>query len=130
VPGFRSPQISYYVTNRTVAQRSLVPELEALRSVELVWPAEAAQLDPAKPRMAWRAVDFNGHYRVEIFAQEDVRSPVITGVVSARGQTTVALKPVTMSRLEGGKTYYWRVVGINQDGVVVAASTLRSMQVQ
>ncbi len=128
MPSFRAPQISYYVSNQTASQQSIVPELGSLRSIVLSWPADGAELDPVNPRVAWQATDFSDHYRVEIYAEADVRGPVLAGVVSAKGQTTLALKPVTMARLEAGKTYYWRVVGITMDGIVVAASKLRSMR--
>jgi len=129
-PNFKSPQISYYVSNRPANQQNIVPELDTLRPIVLSWPADGAEMDRANPRMAWKAADFSGHYRVEIYAGDDIREPVIAGVASAKGQTTIALKPVTMARLEGGKLYYWRVVGINVDGFIVATSKLRSVRMQ
>ncbi len=79
-------------------------------------------------RFQWSPVAGARAYQVEIRDTESVTGPPLTGLVATAEQNHVILPPHTRERLKPGR-YYWRLLAIDPQGGMLAASPPRELRV-
>ncbi|WP_111642591.1 hypothetical protein [Marinimicrobium alkaliphilum] len=109
-------------------------------------PAAGAPLR-ADTRFQWRPVAQTRAYQLELYerpptatntdtqrephtaAAEMTEAPT-TGMLLPGNTESTQLSPAALQRLAPGRTYYWRIVAVNADGAIVAASPVQPIQTE
>ncbi|MFT5084173.1 MAG: hypothetical protein ACI9Y1_002226 [Lentisphaeria bacterium] len=88
---------------------------------------------------SWATAPGTKAYQIELFdhaltgrQQNTIPQDIIpkAGLQLAATQTSSPLSISVLNNLEPGRTYYWRVVAIGADGVIMGASPLREIRMQ
>ena len=127
-----------YQVSGQAAESAFVPVLRFSQ------PHAGSSLD-AETEFHWRRVANTRAYQLELYDQppsaavqagqpepntapaEMTQSPT-TGMVLKGSTDRARLTPAVLQRLRPGHTYYWRVIAVNTEGAVVAASPVQSIQ--
>ncbi len=84
-------------------------------------------------RFRWQPVSGANSYKLEVVAErpEDTGQPVVvvSGILVKGADTRISLTPSLLRKLQPGKTYWWHVLALAQDGQAIAASEWRVIQV-
>lgn len=133
-------ELRYQVSDRTTAASALVPMLR------VSGPGKGRALDSAT-EFRWRPVAGSHAYQLELYERppsaaepaassgpgrlpaEMDRAPA-TGMLLPGNSDRTRLSAGVLHRLRPGGVYYWRVIAINSDGAVVAASPVRSIRAE
>ncbi len=130
--GTQAPVALHYVVTQ-----QLSAEPEAVAQLRLAGPAAAAILD-ATTRFQWRGHSGAVAYQLEFYdeppAQDSQRSELThvmqqraAGLLLPATTTETRLSAAVVGRLEADRLYYWRVVALDNDGAIMAASELREL---
>ncbi len=124
-PGLPIPELRYTVISKSEDQ----PKTLLVGS-----PPQNAVLS-TETKFSWQAVAGAKVYQVEIFVGlPDDSSPVtselkrpITGTQVSANQQMLSFNSISLSHLNPGQNYYWRVIAVNPKGKVLAISKPRQL---
>lgn len=157
-PLLPTDEAGLYLLRLRLIQPSLEQELIALRYqvsgqpvasafvpvLRLSQPSAGTALD-AETEFHWRRVANTRAYQLELYDQppsaavpadqaepntapaEMTQAPT-TGMLLKGSTDRARLSPAVLQRLQPGHTYYWRMIAVNTEGAVVAASPVQSIQ--
>ncbi|MDR9439011.1 MAG: hypothetical protein RI841_05880 [Halomonas sp.] len=136
------PTLSYRVSEGALQRKSTVPAIRIL-------PSESASPLSRETRFRWRPVAGSHAYLLEFYdrrpeameasatAEEgsrdagrqpvDLKMEPITGQVIAGDRTLDSPSRSLLNHLEADKRYYWRLIAIDAQGQVIAASPLEAI---
>jgi len=142
LPGFEAPEIRYFVTQAGAAS--------GVRAVQAASPQPGALLEDAT-RFTWALLPGVHSWLLVLHARPGLagnlpelgataapgaaelaqlaNSTPAAGIVVPGQQTGTALSAMTRTRLKSGSAYLWRVLGVDQDGVVLGESAWREIRV-
>ena len=97
------------------------------QEISLGLPPPLARLSPGLP-FTWEAVAGARNYLLEFYETPSTegREPV-AGMVLPGGASRAALSQATERNFQPGRTYWWRVVALGPDGVLLGQSALREL---
>ncbi|MDZ7851235.1 MAG: hypothetical protein U5L98_00935 [Halomonas sp.] len=136
------PTLSYRVSEGALQREGRVPALDA-------FPPESANPLDGETRFRWRPVTGSHAYQLEFYDRwpqaveaettsegdsgDDRRQPAtlnlapITGQVIEGDQSSMSPSKSLLNHLEADKRYYWRLIAIDAQGQVIAASPLEAI---
>ena len=141
--GFDPPLVQYYVQDQG--------EGDVKHSINLLSPKSGKNLTAAT-EFKWKAIPGTRAYQLQIFPQdssavggnqsvsvganqmtsvgsEAPSGPPVAGAMVPGKQTRLTLKNLNANQLEKGRTYYWRIVAMAPNGLVLGQSSLRPIHV-
>jgi hypothetical protein len=139
---FTQPVIQYFVGQAKTTARPPAP-------LALAAPRDFASLERWMT-FSWEAIDGAHAYRLEIYPKAaDLvaetlpaldgstgattryrpSGPRVTGTVLPGNETETLLSPAVRRHLKSGQSYLWRVLAVDKDGNLIAASPLRVFKV-
>ncbi|MFV1980678.1 MAG: hypothetical protein ACC655_05940, partial [Rhodothermia bacterium] len=80
-----------------------------IQRATLTAPRSGLRASSLTPTLTWTAVQFADRYRVEISTSSSFSSTIVSEEVTAASFT------VPLGTLAGGTTYFWRVIGLNDN---------------
>ncbi len=127
-----------YQVSSQLAATAFVPQLR------LSQPSAGAPLD-AETKFHWRRAANTHAYQLELYDQPptpaeqarpvepnsapaEINQAPTTGMLVKGSTSHTQLSPAVLQRLQPGYTYYWRVIAVNVEGAIVAASPVQSIQ--
>lgn len=137
-PAVKAVQPGLYIVRLTLTE----PKLDERQILELSFvvraTGEALEISlgqpPALARLAagtlfeWQAVAGAPNYLLEIYdvPTAEGREPA-AGMMLPGGASRATLSPATQRNLQPGRSYWWRVVALGPDGVLLGQSPLREL---
>lgn len=133
------PTLNYRVSDAALQRGNEVPAIQ-------LWPIESASPLTRHSRFRWQPVPDSHAYQLEFYAdwpgetasdrpsERDGRQPVDLGLSPTTGQLLQGQRREAspsaslLNHLQPGSTYYWRLVAIDIDGRVLAASPLEPIR--
>ena len=64
-------------------------------------------------------------YRYEVYADQDLASRMLSGGIVPADNANTEVSKLVMTHLSNNSEYWWRVVAIDENGLVHGASKLR-----
>lgn len=120
------------VLSYAVSQQQEQADRPAL-SLQATMPEADAQLTE-DTRFTWQPVSGARAYQLELYRADDAGTlpdtPAIkpvTGLLVPALQTEAVLSKLSLEHLSGDGTYVWRVLAIDADGLIIGASSLRTL---
>jgi hypothetical protein len=137
-PAIRVDQPGTYFVRLSVAE----PDLGAAETLQLSFVALATRgaveialeqpqpLAPLAPDLtfAWQSVPGARNYLLEFDAAPAAAGEPAAGLVLPGGEARAALSPAAARNLKPGKSYWWRVVALGPEGVLLGQSQLRELR--
>lgn len=93
-----------------------------------VSPPPGAVID-AQSEFSWQAQAGVKAWQLEIYERADAQQP-LTGMLVQGEQNHSPLSASVLGYLEPGRIFYWRVVAVDMEGEVIAASEMREIRMQ
>jgi hypothetical protein len=122
---FTLPVIQYYVNLEPLpapeAERDLLPLI-------VTSPPPGGVAMPAM-NFKWSGVPGTAVYRFEVYLDEGLKSGMVTGALIRGDLSDLVLSPLVHDHLQSGKEYWCRIVSVDSNGQLHAASKPFRMQV-
>lgn len=84
----------------------------------------------ASTNFKWSRIPDTNVYRFEIYLDEEMSTDMVTAALVKNENTSLQLTPLVYSHLVSGKTYWFRVVSLDNEGRLVATSQLSPLKVR
>jgi len=128
---FEVPIIRYVVNNSGQIRNKLT-----ISNIDLIRPGSASTLSN-KGIFEWQSISKATAYQLEIYTRPirdaDIatyRQPQpLTGVIVPAEKTRLTLESTTISHLNSGDDYFWRVIALSEKGEVIGRSSFRRIHV-
>ena len=109
-----------------LAQLCVANDESAVQNIQLKSPLSGQVLE-LETHFQWISVGGVSLYQLEIYEEGNTESPILN--VSAQSNE-VYLSALARQKLTAGHNYRWRVVGVDADGNIIAASEYRTLSVE
>ena len=109
-----------------LAQLCVANDESAVQNIQLESPLSGQVLE-LETHFQWISVGGVSLYQLEIYEEGNTESPILN--VSAQSNE-VYLSALARQKLTADHNYRWRVVGVDADGNIIAASEYRTLSVE
>lgn len=107
---------------------------QAIQTIRLITPPNRHSINE-QSMFSWEPIASATQYQLEIYESPKGNQPLdtpndkvlATGILLPSNELESTLTPLTIQHLKKGKTYYWRAVAIDANGLLVAKSEFRQV---